>query len=141
MRLGIDLVALDELDRLLRRGWFLRYFFAAEELAQAEALGDSRRREYLVGRFAAKEAVLKVLGTGLFEGSPPGHRVAAYARRVAKRHVAGQCRSGSAVGLDHPRDRLRHPQAGPGRRGRRWMVTPVRDQHRNPAVPSLRSTH
>ncbi|GIJ38300.1 holo-ACP synthase [Micromonospora andamanensis] len=71
MRLGIDLVALDELDRLLRRGWFLRYFFAAEELAQAEALGDSRRREYLVGRFAAKEAVLKVLGTGLFEGVAP----------------------------------------------------------------------
>ncbi|MGC5053173.1 holo-ACP synthase [Micromonospora sp. DT48] len=71
MRLGIDLVALDELDRLLCRGWFLRYFFAAEELAQAEALGDSRRREYLVGRFAAKEAVLKVLGTGLFEGVAP----------------------------------------------------------------------
>ncbi|BCJ61925.1 holo-ACP synthase [Micromonospora endophytica] len=71
MRLGIDLVALDELDRLLGRGWFVRYVFAAEELAHAETLGDSRRREYLAGRFAAKEAVLKVLGAGLFEGVTP----------------------------------------------------------------------
>ncbi|TDB82787.1 MULTISPECIES: holo-ACP synthase [unclassified Micromonospora] len=71
MRLGIDLVRLDELDRLLRRAWFVRYVFAADELAHAETLGDSRRREYLAGRFAAKEAVLKVLGTGLFEGVAP----------------------------------------------------------------------
>ncbi|TDB78098.1 holo-ACP synthase [Micromonospora sp. KC723] len=71
MRLGIDLVGLDELDRLLRRDWFVRYVFASDELAHAETLGDSRRREYLAGRFAAKEAVLKVLGTGLFEGVAP----------------------------------------------------------------------
>jgi holo-[acyl-carrier protein] synthase len=71
VRLGIDLVALDELDRLVRRPWFLRYVYSAEELAQAHTFGDTRRREYLAGRFAAKEAVLKVLGAGLFEGVAP----------------------------------------------------------------------
>jgi len=70
MRLGIDLLAVDELDRLTTRPWFRRYIFAEAELAQADALG-ARRREFLAGRFAAKEAVLKVLGVGLFQGVPP----------------------------------------------------------------------
>jgi holo-[acyl-carrier protein] synthase len=73
MRLGIDLIAADGLDRLLGRRWFDGYAFAAAELAEAGRLSASRRREFLAGRFAAKEAVLKVLGTGLFEGVPPRH--------------------------------------------------------------------
>ncbi|GAB3981105.1 4'-phosphopantetheinyl transferase superfamily protein [Plantactinospora veratri] len=68
MRLGIDLMSVDELDRLTRRAWFIRYAFADAELAHADRLSGERRREFLAGRFAAKEAVLKVLGTGLFEG-------------------------------------------------------------------------
>lgn len=40
-------------------------------MAQAGTLGSDRRREYLAGRFAAKEAVLKVLGIGLFRGVRP----------------------------------------------------------------------
>nr|MDT0658197.1 4'-phosphopantetheinyl transferase superfamily protein [Micromonospora sp. DSM 115978] len=71
MRLGIDIVTLGELDRLARREWFLRYVYAADELAEAATLGGGRRREYLAGRFAAKEAVLKVLGTGLLRGVAP----------------------------------------------------------------------
>ncbi|MFY1670276.1 holo-ACP synthase [Plantactinospora sp. WMMB334] len=71
MRLGIDLMAVDELDRLGRRPWFTRYAFAEVELAHADGLSAQRRREFLAGRFAAKEAVLKVLGTGLFEGVAP----------------------------------------------------------------------
>lgn len=67
MRLGLDLVALDEFDRLVERRWFVQYFFADAEMAFAQTLVDSRRREFLAGRFAAKEAVLKVLGVGLFE--------------------------------------------------------------------------
>ena len=70
MRVGIDLLAIDELDRLNTRPWFQRYIFADPELAEAYALG-ARRREFLAGRFAAKEAVLKVLGVGLFQGVPP----------------------------------------------------------------------
>ena len=71
MRLGIDLLETHELDRLGERAWFNRYVFAAGELAEAGALSASRRREFLAGRFAAKEAVLKVLGRGFFQGVLP----------------------------------------------------------------------
>jgi len=71
MRLGVDLLMTDELDRLLGRRWFDGYCFAVAELAEAEMLAGSRRREFLAGRFAAKEAVLKVLGLGLFQGVVP----------------------------------------------------------------------
>ncbi|MFF1904250.1 holo-ACP synthase [Kitasatospora sp. NPDC058218] len=68
---GIDVLELGELDRLCERPWFLRHCFAEEELARAEQLGAGRRREFLAGRFAAKEAVLKVLGIGLLRGIAP----------------------------------------------------------------------
>jgi holo-[acyl-carrier protein] synthase len=70
MRVGIDLLQIGELDRLTTRPWFRRFVFADTELHQAYALG-ARSREFLAGRFAAKEAVLKVLGLGLFQGVPP----------------------------------------------------------------------
>ncbi|MFJ9343226.1 holo-ACP synthase [Streptomyces sp. NPDC101733] len=68
---GLDVVERTELDRLLRRRWFLRYCYAPEELARSRSLTGGRRQEYLCGRFAAKEAVLKALGRGLFQGIPP----------------------------------------------------------------------
>lgn len=68
---GIDLLMIGELDRLATRPWFLRYVFADPEMAHARSLGQGRRREFLAGRFAAKEAVLKVLGIGMFNGVPP----------------------------------------------------------------------
>jgi holo-[acyl-carrier protein] synthase len=71
MRIGIDLLRADELDRLAKRDWFMRYFFADVEFAQAATLTGERRREFLAGRFAAKEAVLKVLGVGIFQGVAP----------------------------------------------------------------------
>lgn len=71
MRIGVDLARIDEFDRLLRRGWFVRYMFCPGELRQADSFAGWRRAEFLAGRFAAKEAVLKVLGTGLFEGVVP----------------------------------------------------------------------
>ncbi|MFE2723236.1 holo-ACP synthase [Kitasatospora sp. NPDC059327] len=69
--IGIDVLELGELDRLCERPWFLRHCFAEEELVRAGQLGAGRRREFLAGRFAAKEAVLKVLGTGLLRGIAP----------------------------------------------------------------------
>ncbi|MCS7484530.1 holo-ACP synthase [Umezawaea endophytica] len=73
MRLGIDLLTRHELDGLLSRTWFRRFAFADAELAHAETLAADRGGEFLAGRFAAKEAVLKVLGTGLFQGVVPSH--------------------------------------------------------------------
>ncbi|ADJ45407.1 holo-[acyl-carrier-protein] synthase [Amycolatopsis mediterranei S699] len=71
MRLGIDLLGAGELDRLCRRRWFTRYAFAPAELAHAADLSGARKEEFLAGRFAAKEAVMKVLGVGLFDGVLP----------------------------------------------------------------------
>jgi holo-[acyl-carrier protein] synthase len=71
LRLGVDLVRLDRLGRLIDRPWFARYVFAEPELRDAEGLRGSRRVEFLAGRFAVKEAVLKVLGVGLFEAVVP----------------------------------------------------------------------
>jgi holo-[acyl-carrier protein] synthase len=71
MRIGIDLARVGELDRLTGRAWFRGYVFAPSELSRAEGYPPGRTAEFLTGRFAAKEAVLKVLGTGLFEGVLP----------------------------------------------------------------------
>jgi holo-[acyl-carrier protein] synthase len=71
MRLGLDLVTVDELSRLAVRPWFTRYVFADVELDHGETLTGARRDEFLAGRFAAKEAVLKLLGVGLFQGVLP----------------------------------------------------------------------
>lgn len=68
---GVDVLYIDELDALLQRPWFRRFVYADVERDVAEELPAGRRREFLAGRFAAKEAVLKVLRTGLFEGVPP----------------------------------------------------------------------
>ncbi|MFD9336634.1 holo-ACP synthase [Streptomyces sp. NPDC060028] len=73
MRIGVDVLALGELDRLNTRGWFRRHTYDQEELALAQSLSPSRAREFLAGRFAAKEAVLKVLGTGFGKGISPAH--------------------------------------------------------------------
>ncbi|SDW50457.1 holo-[acyl-carrier-protein] synthase [Amycolatopsis xylanica] len=71
MRVGVDLARVGELDRLLRRAWFRRYVYSAAELSKSEALSGPRAAEFLTGRFAAKEAVLKVLGTGILDGVAP----------------------------------------------------------------------
>ncbi|MFI0776848.1 holo-ACP synthase, partial [Streptomyces sp. NPDC021212] len=67
---GVDLLRIGELDRLAHRGWFRHLLYSARERREAGTLAPSRRREFLAGRFAAKEAVLKVLGVGLLAGVP-----------------------------------------------------------------------
>jgi len=61
---GIDLVECDRLGEIIERHGdrFLNRIFTPGELAYS---GDRKRRlEHLSARFAAKEAVMKVLGTG-----------------------------------------------------------------------------
>ncbi|GAA0482630.1 holo-ACP synthase [Streptomyces stramineus] len=81
MWLGIDVLHADELARLLDRPWFRAYTYAPEELAVAGTFGTPRAREFLTGRFAAKEASLKALGTGVGAGVTP--------RQVAVLRAAG----------------------------------------------------
>lgn len=75
LQLGIDVLRIGSLARTMRHGRFLRRLYAPEELAHAEGLGGRRREEFLYGRFAAKEAIAKVLGIGLFGEAPP-HEIA-----------------------------------------------------------------
>lgn len=65
---GIDLVEIARIERMLHDHpqRFLEKCFTAEERAAAEAGG--RQAEFLAGRFAVKEAVLKALGTGWRHG-------------------------------------------------------------------------
>ncbi|MEU6671828.1 4'-phosphopantetheinyl transferase superfamily protein [Streptomyces sp. NPDC046727] len=71
LRIGVDVLDRTELRRLLTRPWFMRLSYAPEEVRLADRMGEERRLEFLAGRFAAKEAVVKVLGTGLLRGVAP----------------------------------------------------------------------
>jgi len=66
---GIDMVDCRRLRELVDRygDRFLCRVFTARELAYCQ--GRRRRIEHLAGRFAVKEAVLKVLGTGWRAGT------------------------------------------------------------------------
>ncbi len=65
---GIDLVEIPRLVRSLERygEQFIRKIFTGEEAAYCEA--RARRAEHYAARFAAKEAVMKALGTGIARG-------------------------------------------------------------------------
>src|SRR5450432_2715544 len=62
---GIDIVQTDRIRRMVEAHGehFLGRVFTSAERAYADR-SKKRRFEHLAGRFAAKEAVLKALGTG-----------------------------------------------------------------------------
>ncbi|MGQ9589101.1 MAG: holo-ACP synthase [Planctomycetota bacterium] len=68
LSVGIDIVELRRIRAACARHGerFLRRILTPGERARAARLGDPV--PFLAGRFAAKEAILKVLGTGLAEG-------------------------------------------------------------------------
>ncbi len=104
--LGIDVVALERVAKDHER-------LAERILGSAELVlyaASTRPAEFLAGRFAAKEAVLKALGTGLSEGiswkeveilrSPEGAPVAALRGKAADRlHALGASRA--LVSISH----------------------------------------
>lgn len=69
MRIGVDLADIDRLARIVARSpAFARRIFSKRELSAASRMQTGRRREYLAGRFAVKEATVKALGVGLEGG-------------------------------------------------------------------------
>lgn len=69
VRMGVDMVEIGRLARLVEKSTtFTRRTFSPKEVAAAAQMTDTRRKEYLAGRFAAKEATLKALGVGLTKG-------------------------------------------------------------------------
>jgi holo-[acyl-carrier protein] synthase len=94
---GIDLVEVSRIERMVEKfgDRFLERVFTEIEVAHSR--GRKRHAEHLAGRFAAKEAVLKTLGTGWAQGigwrdvevdtQPTGRpflRLAGHAARLAK---------------------------------------------------------
>lgn len=64
--IGLDIVELERIAKLdARSDKFRLRILVEEELASYETLALHRRTEFLAGRFAAKEAFAKALGTGI----------------------------------------------------------------------------
>jgi holo-[acyl-carrier protein] synthase len=61
--IGIDIVRIDRMSTL--NEYALQRIFHPAEVAQAHSLEGDARLEFLSGRYAAKEAFAKALGTGL----------------------------------------------------------------------------
>lgn len=61
LRTGVDLIEIERLERVIERYGerFTRRVFTSQELSEAKSMAS------LAGRFAAKEAVSKALGTGI----------------------------------------------------------------------------
>jgi holo-[acyl-carrier protein] synthase len=66
--IGLDVVELARIDKLLSgpsRNKFVARVLTAQENASWASLQPRRALEYISGRFAAKEAVVKALGCGI----------------------------------------------------------------------------
>lgn len=94
--LGIDIAEIDRMQAAMhRRGrHLLERVFTADEIAYCERHRD--RAEHYAGRFAAKEAVMKALGTGWRRGvrwvdievvRQPGGKPTVALRGEAARHA------------------------------------------------------
>jgi len=62
METGIDITSIERIERLSREDAFTRRVFTTGELAYSAGKKDPAR--HLAGRFSAKEAFMKALGTG-----------------------------------------------------------------------------
>ena len=65
---GCDIIEIERSARAINSESFIRRVFTAEEAAYCQRRGQQAAASF-AARFAAKEAVLKALGTGLREGS------------------------------------------------------------------------
>lgn len=66
--IGLDIVEMDRIQELLNRNErFVHRILTENEKKRYEELSGVRRAEYVAGRFAAKEAFSKALGTGIGE--------------------------------------------------------------------------
>jgi len=66
--IGCDIIEIERIARAIKSESFIRRVFTADEAAYCQRRGQQAAASF-AARFAAKEAVLKALGTGLREGS------------------------------------------------------------------------
>ncbi|BAU29905.1 holo-[acyl-carrier-protein] synthase [Aneurinibacillus soli] len=111
---GIDIVELPRIQKIIERqehAFVQRVLTAREQKAMPEAPG--RRIEYIAGRFAAKEAISKALGTGIggvvsfydMEIIPDanGRPIVHIAERVL-REIAGTVECRCHISITHSRE-------------------------------------
>lgn len=68
MEVGIDILHIDRFVRLCEHPRVSALLFTRAELRDCAPLHGRRRIEFLAGRYAAKEAVVKALGVGFAQG-------------------------------------------------------------------------
>lgn len=68
MKIGVDLVEIHRIAELSKNESFLHRVYSEKELSLIENTSETRLYEVLAGRFAAKEATLKAIGTGISHG-------------------------------------------------------------------------
>ncbi len=67
--IGLDLVDLKKMEKILKRtDKICKRILSEREQKVFDSLSESRKLEFLAGRFAAKEAFAKARGTGIREG-------------------------------------------------------------------------
>ncbi|WP_419893396.1 holo-ACP synthase [Oceanobacillus kimchii] len=67
---GIDIIELNRIEALIKRDdRFIDRILTENEQRKFQHLSDHRKVEYIAGRFAAKEAFAKAIGTGIGEVS------------------------------------------------------------------------
>lgn len=64
--IGLDLVEMERIEKAMKRSEkFQQRILTSRELEIFVTLSDARKIEFLAGRFAAKEAYAKAVGTGI----------------------------------------------------------------------------
>jgi holo-[acyl-carrier protein] synthase len=63
--IGVDIEEIDRIRALSDRQHFVTKVLTPAEVAVYDALGEKRAAEFLAGRWSAKEAYSKALGTGI----------------------------------------------------------------------------
>jgi holo-[acyl-carrier protein] synthase len=97
IRTGVDIIEISRLERI-QPGILVR--FIARVFTPAEVAEAGERKNSLAGKFAAKEAVAKALGTGIGPISWREIEILHDAQRMPEVHLSGAARAAAdALGL------------------------------------------
>lgn len=102
--IGLDIVEINRIKELLeKQSKFPARILTAEEKTVFENLTGRRRAEFLAGRFAAKEAFSKALGTGI-GGDLSFHDIEISHDERGKPHITRPLSKGVHLSITHSRE-------------------------------------